>query len=240
MLYHIVFQIAFYLCFNRLLTFDAQKASNSNIDHWNMYSSRAMYEDCQVGNLFINFYLSCINSLCIAQAFVLSSSRDQKFQKLVDYAVHNGDEIGIIGVHPQSHVPFNFGVTASLSKDSIKNHIIFGLSITVEGKRQFEVDDKSFMDPSGSFYMANVEIVDGREESMTHEQMQAAERLSAKIPSLVKKWKELVQEKGMRNELNGLMKVRISICEFYSCFHHNSNSSIIMSFPRVLDRCHRV
>jgi hypothetical protein len=205
-----------------------------------MYSSRATYEDCQVGNLFIHLYLSYINSLFIAQAFVLFSSRDQKLQKLVDYAERNEEEIGIIGVHPQSHVPFNFGVTASLSKDSIKNHIIFGLSITVEGKRQFEVDDKSFMDPSGSFYMANVEIVDGREENMTHEQMQAAEHLSAKIPSLVKKWKELVQEKGMRNELNVLMKVRISICELYSCFHHNLNSSNIVPFPRVLDQCHRV
>lgn len=143
------------------------------------------------------------------------SSRDQKFKKLVDYAVRNDEEIGIIGVHPQSQIPLNFGVTATLSKESIKNNMIMGLSVTIEGKRQFEIEDKCFMDPSGSFYMARVEIVDDREENMTQEQIQAAERLSAKIPSLVKKWKELVQEKGMRKELNGLMKVRIYILGLY-------------------------
>ena len=124
----------------------------------------------------------------------------------MDYAVRNREEIGIIGVNPQSNDPLNFGVTVSLSKESIKNNMIMGLSVTVEGKRQFEIEDKSFMDPSGSFYMANVEIVDDREENMSHEQMKAAERLSSKIPSLVKKWKELVQEKGMRKELNRLME----------------------------------
>lgn len=138
--------------------------------------------------------------------------------------MRNREEIGIIGVNPQSNDPLNFGVTVSLSKESIKNNMIMGLSVTVEGKRQFEIEDKSFMDPSGSFYMANVEIVDDREENMSHEQMKAAERLSSKIPSLVKKWKELVLAKGMRKELNGLMEVRIKVQDFYLCCYSISNN----------------
>lgn len=114
----------------------------------------------------------------------------------------------MIGVHPRTQKPLNFGVTSKICKDGVNNNNIIGLSISIEGNKMFQIEDEPFMDSSGSFYMANIEITDDREELMTAEQKREAEQLFKKIPSLVTKLKTLVFKKGMQNELGEVIKVR--------------------------------
>ena len=117
------------------------------------------------------------------------------------------DEIGIIGINPHTQTPLNIGVTASIHKDNISPVALHGTSIHITGKRRFEIEDQPYLDESGSFFLADVEITEDREEIMSTEQQSEAEKLSNKLPGLVKKWCELVHRKGMKKEVKNIMSV---------------------------------
>lgn len=66
-------------------------------------------------------------------------------------------------------------------------------SISVKGKRRFEVQGEPWEDKTGSFYLSDVEIVEGREEPpLDDELLEKAEALSDALPQLVEKWLALV------------------------------------------------
>lgn len=66
-------------------------------------------------------------------------------------------------------------------------------SISVKGKRRFEVQGEPWEDKTGSFYLSDVEIVEGREEpQLDDELLEKAEALSDALPQLVEKWLALV------------------------------------------------
>jgi hypothetical protein len=136
------------------------------------------------------------------------TSSDPKFRVLIDYVLNNKDhnEIGIIGLNPHDNSPLNIGVTAQITLSSVKDRILLGTSLHITGKRRFEIEDEPHMDDSGSFYMAAVEIVDNREEIMSSEQIHEAEKLSLKLPALVKKWKDLVYSGGMKHQVKHVMQ----------------------------------
>lgn len=144
------------------------------------------------------------------------SSGDPKFRELIKYSLldETPNEIGVIGLNPYTGRPLNMGVTISMSKDCVSNHLVGQLATTLKGKRRFEIQGTPWLEPSSeSFYMANVDIVDDREEMLTDEQEQKAEKLSSDIPELVEKWLELVvstgksDEEGMERRLNDIGKM---------------------------------
>mmetsp|Transcript_3819 Transcript_3819/g.5741 ORF Transcript_3819/g.5741 Transcript_3819/m.5741 type:complete len:300 (-) Transcript_3819:153-1052(-) len=141
------------------------------------------------------------------QSMVLASGGDRKLARLIEYVLQEADhdEIGIIGINPHTQSPLNIGVTASISKDNVSNAILHGTSIHVTGKRRFEIEEQPYLDESGCFFMADVEITEDREEIMSSEQQSEAEKLSKRLPGLVKKWCELVYRKGLKNEVKNVM-----------------------------------
>lgn len=138
----------------------------------------------------------------------IENSGDPKFKNLIDYILNKSEhnEIGIIGLNPYDNSPLNIGVTAEITPKNVKQRHILGTSLHITGKRRFEVEEEPQLDESGSFYTASVDIVEDREEIMSKEQKQEAEKLSNKLPSLLKKWKELVYSTGLKREVKSLME----------------------------------
>jgi hypothetical protein len=84
-------------------------------------------------------------------------------------------------------------------------------SISVQGKRRFEVQGESWKDETGSFYLADVEIVDEREEPpLNDELLEEAEALSDALPELVEKWLALVLS-TQKSDVEGMSK-RMQVC----------------------------
>eukprot|EP01083_Nonionella_stella_P270788 917158_1 len=136
-------------------------------------------------------------------------SRDPKLRSMIDYVLKEADhnEIGIIGLNPHNQTPLNIGVSASvtpmnMNSSSNTSHT----SLTVTGNRRFEIEEEPELDESGSFYIAEVDIVEDREEMMSEEQESEAKKLSERLPGLVQKWEQLVHDKGMKRELKNIMK----------------------------------
>jgi hypothetical protein len=98
------------------------------------------------------------------------------------------------GFNPIDGTPLNRGVTASLNKDQLT----FALSsksrgetaISVRGNRSFEVVGEPWMDETQSFYLADVEITEGRKEILSEDLEQRAAELHAGIPDQVDKFVE--------------------------------------------------
>ena len=79
-------------------------------------------------------------------------------------------------------------------------------SISVKGQRRFEVQGEPWMDETSSFYLADVEIVDGREEPPLDSELQhEAERMSDALPQLVEEWLRLILSTE-RSDLQGMSK----------------------------------
>ena len=69
------------------------------------------------------------------------------------------------------------------------------VAISARGKRRFEVVGEPWLDESGSFYLANVDIVDQRQEEISSNHHEQAKELYDAIPSLVQEWTKLVLSK---------------------------------------------
>lgn len=97
------------------------------------------------------------------------------------------------GFNPHDGSPLNKGVTAHIAQDQLAYEIEstetssdnMSLGIKLKGDRCFDVVGQPFMDDTHSFYLANVEITDGRKETMTKEMVEQAEEFSSMIPDLV-------------------------------------------------------
>ena len=147
-------------------------------------------------------------------------SGDPKFEELIkyiarienDYANSGGRsnpkiEIGIMGFNPQNGQPLLTGVTAHVSTTN------FAYSLTAEkgdraittsfkGVEIFRLAGDPWMDPTGSFHMAHVEILDGRYDDITHHTKRRdsqieSDELFAQIPALVDEWMELMFKAGL-------------------------------------------
>ncbi|KAL3941401.1 MAG: hypothetical protein SGBAC_004230 [Bacillariaceae sp.] len=121
-------------------------------------------------------------------------SEDRKAALMLKYALASEtQEIGVIGFNPHDGSPLNKGVTAHIAQDQLAYEIEstetssdnMSLGIKLKGDRCFDVVGQPFMDDTHSFYLANVEITDGRKETMTKEMVEQAEEFSSMIPDLV-------------------------------------------------------
>jgi hypothetical protein len=120
-------------------------------------------------------------------------SSDPKFNRLVSYCLEevSGSEMGMLGMNPHTGQPLSFGVTLKLKGENIQIGTD-SITMTVTADRRMEVQGEPWLDESESFYLADIEIVEGREESMSEDHRKEAERLSKTIPDSVKEWVQCV------------------------------------------------
>eukprot|EP00567_Pseudictyota_dubia_P006345 CAMPEP_0197434634 /NCGR_PEP_ID=MMETSP1175-20131217/2340_1 /TAXON_ID=1003142 /ORGANISM="Triceratium dubium, Strain CCMP147" /LENGTH=308 /DNA_ID=CAMNT_0042963425 /DNA_START=18 /DNA_END=944 /DNA_ORIENTATION=+ len=125
-------------------------------------------------------------------------SDDPRFGKLLEYVLsEDSAEMGMIGLNPHTGRPLNIGVTLTVKKENMHyNPLTKMVTLTAKGGRRFEVQGEPWMDETDSFYMAEVEIVDNREETMSEEDEQTAKRLDTKIPDLFESWLTWVIKSG--------------------------------------------
>lgn len=132
---------------------------------------------------------------------------DPKFKRLIEFTLNESEhnEIAIIGLNPHNKSPLNIGVTAKITSENV-NYKLIGTTLHITGNRRFEIEDEPYLDDSESFYLAPVDIIDDRVEIMSEQEISEAEKLSDKLPNLVKQWKELVDSRGMKSEIRDVMK----------------------------------
>ena len=135
------------------------------------------------------------------------------FDELIEYALKDeSPEIGILGFHPHTGQPLNMGVTAQIKKEDIVfgmtkgNERVIATSFT--GQRRFEVVGEPWQCPKQSFWMANVDIVENRHETLPADMEDAAMTLYDTIPGLVQQWVDLIlkTERMNSDELNRRLK----------------------------------
>jgi len=144
-------------------------------------------------------------------------SGDPKFLKLLQHIGDTRDkedgvsEIGMIGLNPHTGRPLNMGVTLPIVEGVVRSYPGSNLvTLMARGARRFEVLGEPWEDDTESFYLANVEIVDDREELMTQEQNDEARILSEKISELVETWLMSVVQagksdtEGMESRMRGI------------------------------------
>lgn len=142
-------------------------------------------------------------------------SDDERFGKLLEYIFTEGSnndaphEMGMIGLNPHTGRPLNLGVTLKVEKENIKfDPATKMVTISAKGGRRFEVQGEPRMDETESFHLADVEIVESREESMSEADERTASRLAEQIPELFESWLMWVLKsgKGTRDEMEKRMR----------------------------------
>lgn len=85
-------------------------------------------------------------------------------------------------------------------------------SISVKAKKQFEVQGEPWMDETSSFYLADVELVDSREEPpLDDDLLEEAQNMSDALPELVEEWLKLVLS-TKASDVEGMSK-RMQVCQ---------------------------
>jgi Lon protease-like protein len=122
-------------------------------------------------------------------------SEDPKFKKLIEHVIQTEDEtFGMMGLNPHTGTPLNIGVTLQVQDIKHQNGLWL---VSVKGDRRLEVQGEPWLDDTNSFYIADVELVDKREEvGLDDAQKKHAERMFKEIPKLVSQWMECVYESG--------------------------------------------
>ena len=123
------------------------------------------------------------------------SLRDKRFRVLAERLRDNGEELGMIGFDPSTGDPLNVGVTVKIQTLKIEET---SFTLGIEGYERFEVQGEPVIDETGSYYMADIEIVEGRspERELSFEQLQEATRLHSEIPDLVQEWLQWLYKTG--------------------------------------------
>jgi hypothetical protein len=123
------------------------------------------------------------------------SLRDKRFRVLAERLRDNGDELGMIGFDPSTGNPLNVGVTVKIQTLKIEETIC---TLGIEGYERFEVQGEPIMDETGSYYMADVEVVEGRspDRELSMEQLEEAKRLHSEIPDLIQEWLQWLYKTG--------------------------------------------
>jgi Lon protease-like protein len=121
-------------------------------------------------------------------------SNDPKFRRLIEYCLRTNSDLGMLGVNPQTRRPLCRGVTVKLLKDyDMTNDSIL---VTMIGNERIEVQGEPWLDESKSFYLANIESVDGSDEPMTRAQEDSAQEWYNKVPHMVQEWQQWVIQSG--------------------------------------------
>jgi len=128
-------------------------------------------------------------------------TQDPKFHKMIDYCLETGSELGMLGLNPHTGRPLCRGVTVDIcNSPAVANPVNKSIRLAVTGQKRFEVQGEPRLDDSGSFYIADVEIVEDRYETITDEQQADAETLSETLPGLMEKWTKWVLKSGVTDK----------------------------------------
>lgn len=123
-------------------------------------------------------------------------------------------------------------------------------SISVKAKKPFEVQGEPWMDETSSFYIADVELVDSREEpELDDDVLEEAQAMSDAIPELVEEWLKLVlsTEASDVEGMSKIMKVckkdfstfRLSLWRHSRFFCQKINSHLTLTHCRILVPCQK-
>lgn len=145
-------------------------------------------------------------------------SGDPKFEELVKYVAQierncadsgagsaANIEIGILGPDQNGELLYT-GVTAPMQSKNFVYSLTAekqekAITTSFKGTRIFRIVSDPWLDPSGAFYMAHVEILDGRydDENLAEKgQIQIdSDKLFSQIPALVDDWMELMFAAGL-------------------------------------------
>lgn len=111
-------------------------------------------------------------------------------------------EIGILGFNPITGEPLTVGTTARIPT----HQITYGISRNQEkvigtsfkGHDTFVVVGDPWMDPTQSFYLAHVEVLQYRTELLATQQQEIdAEKLFCNIPTMIDEWMDILFEKSI-------------------------------------------
>jgi hypothetical protein len=104
--------------------------------------------------------------------------------------------VGMIGLNPHTGRPVSRGVCVAVNPNTVsidKRSIL----LRAMGRQRLEVQGQAWLHESGSFYMADVELVDGRvEAALTDEQRHEVKRLSKALPAKLREWVGWVLKAG--------------------------------------------
>eukprot|EP00527_Entomoneis_sp_CCMP2396_P001161 CAMPEP_0198147962 /NCGR_PEP_ID=MMETSP1443-20131203/38840_1 /TAXON_ID=186043 /ORGANISM="Entomoneis sp., Strain CCMP2396" /LENGTH=290 /DNA_ID=CAMNT_0043812503 /DNA_START=210 /DNA_END=1085 /DNA_ORIENTATION=+ len=134
-------------------------------------------------------------------------SSDPKMARLVHYCLENNCEIGMLGVNPNTGSPLNRGVTVAVKEQNIKFSSGGGggtnaktVILTVTGGRRMQVQSQPWLDPSGSFYLSNVDYLDSSFNDepalLSQEQQTIVQQLSDTVPKAMKQWTKWIIKSG--------------------------------------------
>jgi len=122
-------------------------------------------------------------------------SHDDKFHQLCDYLLQSGKDLAMIGMNPHTGRPLSLGVTVSIDTRHEKGRM---WTLSGTGEQRLEVQGEPYLDPTGSFYMADVELVTERfEPNLDRKEQEEAKSLSRKLPNMIDQWIRLMLEEGV-------------------------------------------
>ena len=90
-------------------------------------------------------------------------------------------------------------VTLNIDVDCVRREAD-NVYIAVKGDRRFQVQGEPWLDDSESFYLAEIEIIEHREENLSDDEKVEAGRLSDAIPELVDRWLGWIIQTGKSDQ----------------------------------------
>ena len=95
-------------------------------------------------------------------------SQDPKFHSMMDYCLETGSELGMLGLNPHTGRPLCRGVTVDIcNSPAVANRVNKSIRVAVTGQKRMEIQGEPWLDDTGAFYIADVEVVEDRYEAMT-------------------------------------------------------------------------
>ena len=152
-----------------------------------------------------------LDSLLPKQELSFESS-DPNFLRLIQYCWENGSDVAMLGTNPLTGIPLSRGVTCPIDGEQLRispTMKSMGLSLTAD--RRVEVQSEPWLDPTGSFYLSKVELIDGHKEPpLGTEHQKMATRLFESLPTAIEEWSQFVvnsgttDKKGLSSRLKSL------------------------------------
>ena len=129
-------------------------------------------------------------------------SADPSLVKLIQYCLENGCDAAMVGTNPTTGSPLSRGVTFSVSGQHVQiRPRQKTVVLTVAAEQRIEVQSQPWLDESGSFYLADVEVMDDHTEPpLSAEHEARTQQLYDTLPTAMKEWSQFVSESGATDE----------------------------------------
>lgn len=116
-------------------------------------------------------------------------SDDPKFRRLIDYCLEEDQPLGMLGLNPHTGRPLCRGVVLDVTDDAVEfDDDRDSITMSVQATKRMEVQGEPWLDETGSFYLAEIEILEDRQEPLTSEQQKEVKRLSGTLPAKFDEW----------------------------------------------------